>query len=113
MTIRLLKELISDLPDNMRIYADDGTNGTFDDNNEFLTLVTNGNMCVFQTREDIDTVEELKAWCKRASEENWQEVDFWMEFAERGYVPADFSTNGVDEEKEQWADENLRNYGLV
>lgn len=117
MTIRKLKELIENLPDDMRIYADDGSNGMFSDNNEFLTFVTSGvdeNMCVLQTREDFDTSDELEAWCEYANENNMDEQDFWIEFSERGYVPADFSPHGmVDEEREAWADKNLRNYGLI
>ena len=117
MTIRKLKELIKDLPDNMRICADDGSMGMFSDNNEYLTLVTekgNAEMCILQTRKDFETAEELDAWCKFASENNMDEQDFWIEFSERGYVPADFSPYGmVDEEREEWADKNLRNYGLI
>lgn len=112
MTIRKLKELIKDLPDDMRICADDGSMGMFSDNNEYLTLVTkkgNTEMCVLQTRDDFETAEELDAWCEWASENNVDEQDFWIEFAERGYVPADF----YDEEKEAWADKNLRHYGIV
>ena len=117
MTIRKLKEMIKDLPDDMRICADDGSNGMFSDNNEFLTLVVAkdiDSMCVLQTRDDFDTVEELEAWCEWATENNMDEQDFWTEFYERGYVPADFSSKGyVNEERELWADRNLRHYGFV
>lgn len=117
MTIRFLKELIKDLPDDMRIYADDGSSGMFSDNNEFLTLLTqkgNSEMCVLQTREDFDVSAELYTWCEWASENNYDEQSFWIEFAERGYVPADFSSaNWVNEEKEEWAHRNLGHYGLI
>ena len=112
MTIRKLKEIIADYPDDMRIYADDGSMGMFSDNSEFLvicSIVGNDKMCVFQRRDDFETDIELEAWCKWASENNIAEQDFWIEFTERGYVPADF----YNEEKEAWAYENLKNYGLI
>lgn len=112
MTIRKLKEIIKDLPDDMRVCADDGSYGMFSDNNEFLSLVYaygSDDMCVLQTRDDFETDKELEAWCKYAFEHDVDEQDFWSEFAERGYVPEDFH----DEERARWARENLENYGLM
>ena len=39
MTIKRLKEIIENLPDDMRIYADDGARGMFTNNNEFVLAV--------------------------------------------------------------------------
>lgn len=55
MTIRELKNAIKDLPDDMRVYADDGVNNTFDNNTPFVNLVWSSeeNKCVLQTEENI------------------------------------------------------------
>lgn len=118
MTIRHLKELIKDLPDDMRVYADNGGHGIMTgseflcgfgvSNNKAKDDVIYEHRFVLQTREDFDVAEELEAWCEYAAENNIDEQDFWTEFAERGFVPADFN----DLERENWAADNLRNYGL-
>ena len=114
MTIRMLKELIKDLPDDMRVYKDDGDVGMFSNNNEFLTAPHHGNMLVLQTRNDFDVADELDAWLDyEASQfytggETMNEQDFWAEFCERGYIPEDF---GIPE-RIAWAKEQLKNYGL-
>lgn len=111
MTIKMLKEAIKDLPDDMRICADDESRGLFSDNSEFLSLcaaVGNDKMCVLQTRHDFDTVNELYSWLENASESNQDEQDFWTEVYERGYTPADFGS-----EKEDWAREQMKHYGLI
>ena len=112
MTIKKLKELIKDYPDDMRIYADDASEGTFTNNSEFLiiySIVGNDKMCVLQTRNDFETDIELDAWCEAAFKNNVDEQDFWTEFYEMGYVPADF----YNAEKEVWAYKNLRHYGII
>ena len=109
MTIRKLKELIENLPDDMRIYADDGSNGLFSDNNEFITMEKNNNMCVLQTRKDIDVASELEMWCKYAFDDNCDEQDFWTEFTEMGFVPADFESDS----SERMAELRLKDYGLI
>ena len=62
MTIRKLKEMIADLPDDMRVYADDGTD-FFKGNSEFLCISASEefSMAVFQTRNDFEPVEETEA----------------------------------------------------
>ena len=56
MTIIELKEMINDLPDNMIICADDGHYSMFDNNSEFVNIVTNfkDNICVLQTKNDME-----------------------------------------------------------
>ena len=110
MTIRMLKELIKDLPDDMRVYADDGSYGMFSDNNEFLTTPHHNNMLVLQTRNDFDVADELAAWLDHVANEcDTSEQDFWIEFYERGYVPEDF---GIPD-KISWARKQMENYGLI
>ena len=53
MTIKRLKEIIENLPDDMRIYADDGDFGMFSNNSEFVLLVPYQNMAVLQTKNDF------------------------------------------------------------
>lgn len=112
MTIRYLKELIKDLPDDMRIYADDGSNGTFSDNSEFLTLIYTGerkDMCVLQKRGDFDVHDELQSMLEYALENDIPEQDFWVTFTEAGYKYTNFN----DQEECEWAKEQLENYGLI
>ena len=109
MTIRKLRELIRDLPDDMRIYADDGSHGMFSDNNEYLTLLTqkgNSEMCILQTRNDFETPEELNAWYNWVIIGDRNELDFWTEFIERGYEPEDFG----DEDRIKMAYEKLKKF---
>lgn len=110
MTIKMLKDVIKNLPDDMRIYADDGER-MFVGNSEFLTAPRNKekNMLVLQTRDDFDVAEELNAWLQYAEKHNVDEQDFWMEFYEHGYAPEDFGTP----DKIAWAKEQMKNYGLI
>ena len=110
MTIKKLKEIIKNLPDDMRVYADDGSIGMFSDNSEFLIAPYKGNMLVLQTRGDFDVADELDAWLKHEADTyNTNEQDFWIEFSERGYIPEDF---GIPD-KIAWAREQMKNYGLI
>lgn len=117
MTIRRLKELIKDLPDDMRVYADDG-NGLFSNNSEFVCLVytlrslyfPNDPMkCVLQTKNDIDVNEEVTSWCKYASENDMDELDFWIDFHEAGFNPDDFD----DPIQREVAKKYMSEHGLI
>lgn len=50
MTIKELKESIKDLPDSMRVYADDGMLNTFDSNTPINNIIWSikENKCVLQ-----------------------------------------------------------------
>ena len=110
MTIKKLKEMIQNLPDDMRIYADDSSYDMFgDDASEFVCLVTSDTapgMAVLQSKRDIDIKEETSSMCEIAAEFDWDEQDFWTEVHERGYKPEDFYDS-------EWAEENLKHYGLT
>ena len=56
MTIKELKEAIKDLPDSMRVYADDGVFGTFDRNTPITNVLWSDaeNKCVFQTEGEFE-----------------------------------------------------------
>ena len=107
MTIKKLKEMIADLPDNMRVYADDGVR-SFKENSEFVCIAssTTDNMAVFQTAKDIDVIEETNAMLKYFFENDWDEVDAWIEFRNRGYKPEDFADP-------EYAKAQMENYGLI
>lgn len=118
MTIKHLKEIIADLPDDMRVYADNGF--TILKGEEFLCGfgITNGRNSkdpdyeerfVLQTKRDFNVVEELEAMCEYVMENDIDEQDFWTVFVERGFKPEDFA----DAEREAWAKEQLENYGLL
>ena len=93
------------------MYSDDGDE-LFEGNSEIVTFVTQKKspqkMCVLQTKDDFDVKEELDAMCQWAIENDYDEQSFWMEFDERGYVAYDFE----DEDRIEWAERNLKDYGL-
>lgn len=108
MTIRKLKEMIADLPDDMRVYADDGTD-FFKGNSEFLCISVSEkfSMAVLQTRNDFEPEEETEAMLQYFSEhDEWNEVDAWLEFYDRGYKPEDFADSEL-------AEKNMKYYGLM
>ena len=107
MTIKKLKELIENLRDDMRVYADDGIRSR-KENSEFICISPSkdDNMAVFHTANDIDVVEETEAMLKYFFENNIEEQDAWIEIAERGYKPEDFADP-------DWAREQMENYGLI
>lgn len=107
MTIKKLKEIIENLPDDMRVYADDGIRSR-KENSEFICISPSkdDNMAVFHTANDIDVVEETEAMLEYFFENNIEEQDAWIEIAERGYKPEDFADP-------DWAREQMENYGLI
>lgn len=112
MTIKMLKEMIKDLPDDERLYLDNGSDVFNGD--EVLDLCClespqGEHRVLARTRNDFDVAHELYAWCAYASENNIDEQDFWIEFDETGYKPEDFG----NEEKARWARVQLEDYGLL
>lgn len=91
MTIKMLKKKIENLPDNMRICADDGDCGMFSNNSEFVALVPYKNMCVIQTKKDFDVSREIIPWYEQVKLGNIDENTFWNEFYELGYDYDDFN----------------------
>lgn len=113
MTIRRLRELIADLPDDARIYLDDGTS-MFEGNSEVILVGAYAppydKMVLLQTRNDVDVSQELEARANWYSE-HWDEVgevDYWLELSEDGFTPDDF-----DEDEREHAILNFENYGLI
>ncbi len=109
MTIKMLKEMIKDLPDDERLYLDNG----FDvfDGDEVLDLCClespqGEHRVLARTRDDFDTSVVIDGMLECASETNMNEQDFWIYVDALGYKPEDF-------ENEQWAREQLKNYGLL
>ena len=107
MTIKKLKEMIANLPDDMRVYTDDGIR-SWKENSEFICISPSkdDNMAVFHTANDIDVVEETEAMLRYFLENEVEEQDAWIEIAERGYKPENF-------EDPDWAKEQMKNYGLI
>jgi len=108
MTIRKLKEMIADLPDDMRVYADDAKYFG-DDVTEFCHVFISKReprKAILQTVHDIDAFEETTEMLKWFSDNNWEEQDAWIEISERGYKPEDFADS-------DWAREQMENYGLI
>lgn len=103
MTVRMLKEMLENVPDDARIYADDGDGGMFEGNSEFVELCyceQFPHMIVLQTKRDFDYVDELEAKLEYYSEENWNKTDMVMELFEHGYVAEDFD---YDDDRFEWA----------
>ena len=107
MTIRKLKEMIANLPNDMRIYADDSS-FLGDDCSEFYTIFVSPRTqkAIFQTAKDFDTIEETKAILDYYFENDLDEQDAWMELSEYGYKPEDFADP-------EYAKTQMENYGLI
>lgn len=93
MTIKRLKEWIADIPDDARIYLDDGTS-VFEGNTEIVALASYvepyDKKIIVQTKSDFDVREELNARLEYYSENDYDELDAFMEMAADGYTPDDF-----------------------
>ena len=105
MTIRELKKLIENLPDDMRIYADDGDYGMFSSNSEFVALVYDETleMCVLQTKEDFDINNEIKSWYEQVKKQTIDEKNFWKDFYEKGYLYEDLTDPEMKEKAYKYA----------
>ena len=94
MTIKKLKEMIANLPDDMRIYADDSAYDMFgDDASEFVCLVTSSQVpgkAVLQKKTDIDVQEELSCMADLMIACCESDDVLYAEALERGFVPEDF-----------------------
>ena len=102
MTVRMLKKMLEDVPDDARIYADDGC-GMFEGNSEFVELCDCEqfpHMIVLQTKHDIDCVDALEATLEYYSKENWNKMDMVKDLSEHGYVAEDFE---YDDDRFEWA----------
>lgn len=102
MTVRRLKEMIADLPDDARIFADDGSR-LFEGNSEFVSLChckQYPNRIVLQTKNDFDVQTELEARLEHYAEEEWDEYDAFLDLAEDGYTLDDFT---YDPDRYEWA----------
>lgn len=108
MTIKKLKEMIANLPDDMRVYADDAV-ALGHDPSEFCCLFVSSmkpRKAILQTAKDFDAVEEAEAILTYAMENDWDEQDAWMKLSERGFKPEDFANP-------DYAREMYENYGLI
>lgn len=90
MTIGYLKKIIAGLPDDMRIYADDGVHNMFDNNSEFVATSSNRNKCILQTKNDFEIDNEIMAWYEQVKMGIIDEDTFWNDFYEIGYDYDDF-----------------------
>lgn len=111
MTIRMLKEMIKDLPDDERLYLDNGSDVFEGDEVVDICCIASPqgeHRVLARTRNDFDTSVVIDGMLEYASEieNNVDERDFWSDVDELGYKPEDF-------ENEQWAREQLENYGLL
>lgn len=107
MTIKGLKKIIENLPDDMRIYADDGKTGMFTNNSEFVLADFHGDMCVLQTKNDFDANNEITSWYNIAKNNGVDTNAFWKEFYELGYDYDDFIDPKMQEEALKFRKENL------
>lgn len=93
MTIGKLKQIIENMPDDARIYLDDGTS-FFENNSEVLILAQgineNSKKIILQTRDDFDVSYELEARIKYKYKEGWDEYDMFLDLGEDGFTLDDF-----------------------
>ena len=93
MTIRELKKIIKDYPDDARIYLDDGE-GLFEGNSEvvcvFRGVVVYPKKVILQIKDNIDVGAEIEGTLDYYREEGYDELDAFLELGERGYTLEDF-----------------------
>lgn len=107
MTIKKLKEMIANFPDDMRVYADNGSS-LFEENSEFVCICydNESGKAVLQIKDDLDVYEELTEALEYFSDNDWDECNAWTELSERGYNPEDFPDP-------EYARSQMENYGLI
>ncbi len=126
MTIRRLKELLSEFDDDDRIILDRGDTTKATSENEILCAYkVKGNtdkewapVVILQTRDDFDVGEELLATMMNASL-SWMDPDAEVIYEgdllylllETGYVLDDFKL--IDTDAYEWALDIAEEYGLV
>lgn len=113
MTIGKLKNMIANLPNDARIYLDDGY--SFFEGNSEVVIVCHGagqyeNKVVLQTKNDFDVANELEERLKYYSDNDWDELDAMMDMLEDGYTIEDFK---YDDDRYMWAREFAENHGLI
>ena len=110
MTIKKLKQIIEDMPDDARIYLDDGTS-FFDNNSEVLCFVKgsgiNNKKIILQTRNDLDIEEELTARINFYEDEEWDEYDMFLDLGEDGFTLDDFA---YEPKLYEWAKEYTKTH---
>ena len=109
MTIRRLKEVIADMPDDLRVCLDDGDLSEIVCAISFVPPTQYDGKCILQTKNDFDVVEELNARLEWASENDIDEETFYWDFVEDGYVPEDFN----DKEQENHTRKYLVEHWLL
>lgn len=112
MTIGKLKELIKNIPDNKRLYLDDGM--SLFEGNEVVALFEGANgyddRVVIQSKLDFDIGEEIEAMLERYAEDDWDETDALMDMMEIGYSLEDFKYNN---NRYEWAKRIAEEHGLI
>ena len=109
MTIRRLKEIIADMPDDLRICLDDG------DLSEVVCVVSYvpptpyDGKCILKTKNDFDVADELEARLEYAWENSVDEETFYWDFIEDGYVPEDFGDEDLAKHTREYCEE----HGLI
>ena len=112
MTIRKLKELIENMPDEARIYLDDGRS-FFEGNSEVVCLVRGEwgykDKVILQTKNDIDLEEELDARLDYYRENDWDEYDSLLNLSDMGYTLEDFK---YDNDIYNWVKEMSKDHSF-
>ena len=113
MTIKRLKELIEYMPDDARIYLDDGDR-MFEGNSEVIFAVQGAlqyrDKVILQTKNDFDVEEELEARLDYYSSNDWDELDAVMDLLDDGFVIDDFKYN---DDRYLWIKEFAEDHGLI
>ena len=106
MTIKKLKELIQDIPDDARVYLDRKPLELIDSEDEVIDVThfadPYGKIVLLRTRDDLDVSAELEGFLTFCSEEDIDQYDAFLELGECGYVLKDFA---YDPERYEWAKE--------
>jgi len=99
MTVRKLKELLADIPDDERVYLDNG-NGCFEgDEVVDATFISNArgteHRVLIRTRHDLDIATWLDGVMVYFDEEGWDDVDAFNDLGEYGFTLDDFDYDPV------------------
>lgn len=110
MTIKHLKEMIKDLPDDMRVYD----SRDLESPEEFVScfVCDNGRKTffTFETRDDFDVETELEAMFDHFVDNDIDELDGAMLLVDMGYTAEDFDYN---KDRRLWFETFTKEHGLI
>lgn len=104
MTVRKLKELLANIPDDERVYLDNGDDTFNGDEVIDVSFIRNAfgskHRVLVRTRDNLDMSAAIEGILKYYSEDNWDENDAFDDLDEYGITLDDFK---YDEQRYEYA----------